>query len=344
MERQEFYLNYKERYNLDNIKWDYPKSATIKVNQHIFNVRVSLKGEIDQSILFYVCNGMVHYLDVDFFRKQMLDESDYEVTGFKRIEKGKLVAIEVPYKYLKHESLDWKNNNIEMEDNFKVDDIGLPIDKVDSLFNEIVDIPDLELFTGLDSNDLYKDTKSKLSVTPTRITETENGFNKFIDELFPNPKIIEESKDLTSKVNTITKTNDLTDKFMPYTRNPSHLVLPNPEKVGVNDDWDDEFQLFFKKKLSEIEELILIKSKEYVRNNNRLHNFEVGAKFTGQTRETVLYGFLLKHLVSLQDIVKDIELGKLPTKKLISEKTLDIIIYNIILHYSIEDKINSGVK
>ena len=304
MERQEFYLNYKERYNLDNIKWDYPKSATIKVNQHIFNVRVSLKGEIDQSMLFYVCNGMIHYLDVDFFRKQMLDEDDYEVTGFKRIEKGKLVAIEVPYKYLKHESLDWKNNNIEMEDNFKVDDIGLPVDKVDNLFNDIVGIPDLELFTGLDSNDLYKDTKTKLSITPTRITEKENGFNKFIDDLFPNPKKVEEYRDT----------------------------------------WDDEFQLFFKKKLSEIEELILIKSKEYVRNQNRLHNFETGAKFTGQTRETVLYGFLLKHLVSLQDIVKDIELGKLPTKKLISEKTLDIIIYNIILHYSIEDKINNEVK
>ena len=54
--------------------------------------------------------------------------------------------------------------------------------------------------------------------------------------------------------------------------------------------------------LVQIKELLLVKGKEYRRNNDVYHNFNVGAKISGQIPEKVLQGFLLKHLVSYRSL------------------------------------------
>lgn len=82
------------------------------------------------------------------------------------------------------------------------------------------------------------------------------------------------------------------------------------------------------------------KSEEYATDDNKLHNFDQGARMTGQTREKVLYGFALKHLISINDIRNDIEKGILPSKELLDEKFGDAINYLILEKASIIDRIN----
>ena len=92
--------------------------------------------------------------------------------------------------------------------------------------------------------------------------------------------------------------------------------------------------------IKETKEVLGVKAMEYVRNNNAMHNFDVGARMTGQTREQVLYGFALKHHISLSDMKNDLTKGKLPSKALVNEKFGDAINYLILEKASILDKIN----
>ena len=82
-----------------------------------------------------------------------------------------------------------------------------------------------------------------------------------------------------------------------------------------------------KKTLEDLENLLVKKGAEYIRNNDVFHNFNEGAKITGQTPEKVLYGFLLKHLISVNDIRNDLDKGIIPTEFAVNEKYNDILIY-----------------
>jgi len=90
------------------------------------------------------------------------------------------------------------------------------------------------------------------------------------------------------------------------------------------------FEVAITRTIEELKELLLIKGKEYRRNNNPYHNFDRGAQITGNSREEVLQGFLLKHLISIEDIRNDMKLGITPNKENIEEKYNDILIYFMI--------------
>ena len=102
------------------------------------------------------------------------------------------------------------------------------------------------------------------------------------------------------------------------------------------------FDIEVQSTLQKIQELLLVKGKEYRRNNNPYHNFEFGSKMTNQIPEKVLHGFLLKHLVSYQDMLNDIEQGKLPKIEVVEEKLNDIILYYIIQKCMILERIKSA--
>jgi len=91
--------------------------------------------------------------------------------------------------------------------------------------------------------------------------------------------------------------------------------------------------------LQHIKDTLLIKGKEYRRDNNPFHNFDVGARRTNTSREKVLDGFLLKHEVSIEDITNDLEKGILPKVATLDEKFGDNIIYLILKKASIIDRI-----
>jgi hypothetical protein len=79
--------------------------------------------------------------------------------------------------------------------------------------------------------------------------------------------------------------------------------------------------------LEQLKELLVVKSKEYVKSSDPLHNFSVGAIITGQCPARVLDGFLLKHYVSYRDMLTDIEAGRIVPEAKIHEKFNDILVY-----------------
>ena len=105
---------------------------------------------------------------------------------------------------------------------------------------------------------------------------------------------------------------------------------------------ETDFDIEVQSTLQKIQELLLVKGKEYRRGNNPYHNFEVGAKMTNEIPEKVLHGFLLKHLVSYQDMINDIEQGKLPKIEVVEEKFGDILVYFLIQKCLIINRIKSA--
>ncbi len=91
--------------------------------------------------------------------------------------------------------------------------------------------------------------------------------------------------------------------------------------------------------LNQIRETLIVKGKEYRRNNNVFHNFDEGSKRSGLIREKVLDGFLLKHEISIGDMTNDLVEGKLPKIETVEEKFGDNLIYLLIKKASIIDKI-----
>ena len=102
---------------------------------------------------------------------------------------------------------------------------------------------------------------------------------------------------------------------------------------------EKEFDIQVKHILEKIKLILVKKGKEYRRNNNPFHNFEEGAKIIGQTPERVLNGFLLKHLISYQDILNDLDKGILPKQEMIDEKFTDILVYFTIQNIMLLERI-----
>lgn len=108
---------------------------------------------------------------------------------------------------------------------------------------------------------------------------------------------------------------------------------------NANDIKSLEFEKVVDTTLQQIRDILIEKGKEYRRNNNPFHNFEVGAKKKSISREKVLDGMLLKHEISIDDITNDLDLGKLPTASVVNEKFNDNLIYLIIKKAMFLDRI-----
>jgi len=85
---------------------------------------------------------------------------------------------------------------------------------------------------------------------------------------------------------------------------------------------------------------LLVKGLEYVRNNDRFHNFNRVAELERITPTRALQGMLDKHIVSYLDIIDDIDEGKLPTIAHIEEKIGDLVVYLLLQEALIKDRIS----
>lgn len=103
----------------------------------------------------------------------------------------------------------------------------------------------------------------------------------------------------------------------------------------------NEFDEIVNNRLNSVKEILSVKAKEYRRNDNPFHNFEVGAKRKSIPSTRVLDGFLEKHLISYDDMLDDIDKGKLPSEDLVNEKFGDIINYFIIQEAQIKKLIKN---
>ena len=82
--------------------------------------------------------------------------------------------------------------------------------------------------------------------------------------------------------------------------------------------------------IERLKTLLLIKGKEYRRNDDPYHNFNEGAKLMNVRPMTVLNFFRLKHVISIADLQKDFEDKKHVSVHQINEKYDDILVYTLI--------------
>lgn len=101
----------------------------------------------------------------------------------------------------------------------------------------------------------------------------------------------------------------------------------------------EEFNTLVEMRCQSIKNVLAKKAVEYSAADNRLHNFDRGVQLSGQSREKVLLGMMLKHEISVLDIVDNIEKNNLPTVEMVDEKLGDWINYLILLEASIKQKI-----
>lgn len=102
-----------------------------------------------------------------------------------------------------------------------------------------------------------------------------------------------------------------------------------------------EFDKIISERCDFIVNIFILKAKEYRRNNNPFHNFEMGAQLTNTNPLRVLDGFLLKHLISYRDMLNDIEKGNIPNEEYVNEKFGDIINYFILQEAQIKKLIKN---
>ena len=102
---------------------------------------------------------------------------------------------------------------------------------------------------------------------------------------------------------------------------------------------EEQFNKVIEDTLDEIRETLVVKSKEYRRNNNPFHNFEEGSRKSGLSREKVLDGMLLKHEISIADMTNDLDKGIIPKIETVNEKFGDNIIYLLLKKAMIVDRI-----
>jgi hypothetical protein len=106
-----------------------------------------------------------------------------------------------------------------------------------------------------------------------------------------------------------------------------------------------EFQEHQKSFLGELLERCRRKQREYSDGENAFHNFEdaTGIAMCNE-RETIAWELCVKHMQSVRDIVKHVEVeGHVdhhPTQELIDEKFGDIIVYMTLMHGMLTDRIN----
>ena len=104
----------------------------------------------------------------------------------------------------------------------------------------------------------------------------------------------------------------------------------------------EDFDKYFDKIMERTKNVLKIKAKEYARGGDRMHNFNKASTKTQEIRERNLAGMRLKHEVSIDDMIDDIELGLTPSEPVVNEKFGDRLNYDILEEISILHRIDYG--
>lgn len=99
----------------------------------------------------------------------------------------------------------------------------------------------------------------------------------------------------------------------------------------------EEFEHTFETVVKVCREMLVEKAKEYAEGDvDRLHNFHLAAGLSMQTKEQALAGMMVKHTVSIYDMVRS---GKTYSLSKWDEKIVDHINYLILLRACVVDGI-----
>lgn len=102
------------------------------------------------------------------------------------------------------------------------------------------------------------------------------------------------------------------------------------------------FNNIVESRISDIKSKLASKGAEYSKEDNVFSNFESAARMLGTNRFQALRGMLVKHLVSVDDIINRID-NEIPADTMIQEKIGDIINYYILLEAMLYDEINKNL-
>lgn len=99
-----------------------------------------------------------------------------------------------------------------------------------------------------------------------------------------------------------------------------------------------EFNKIVEKRIDKIRSVLIEKAKEYASDQDRLHNFKVAARISGETPEKALDGMMLKQYVSYRDIIEKVGHKGL-SLAIIDEKITDMINYLILFEALIMERV-----
>lgn len=102
-----------------------------------------------------------------------------------------------------------------------------------------------------------------------------------------------------------------------------------------------DFDLMLNARLGKIVATLGHKAKEYASNKDRLHNFKRAAELRNMEQKSVLLGMLVKHWVSIEDLVNTEEQYLMET---VDEKIGDAINYLILLEAHLKEHLYSKQK
>ncbi len=87
----------------------------------------------------------------------------------------------------------------------------------------------------------------------------------------------------------------------------------------------EDFETLVQNRIEECEAILFYeKDKEYTQNDDRLHNFKTAGKIQGITTEKAVVGMMMKHFVSILDMVDNPDTV---TKPMVDSKFSDAINY-----------------
>lgn len=105
-----------------------------------------------------------------------------------------------------------------------------------------------------------------------------------------------------------------------------------------------DFNELVEARCSKIKATLASKGKEYSTDDDKLHNFNKAGIRSGQSREKALMGMKLKHEISIDDIILNLDKGILPTIEIMDEKIGDIINYFVLLEACLLDRIRKNER
>ncbi len=102
-----------------------------------------------------------------------------------------------------------------------------------------------------------------------------------------------------------------------------------------------DFDKLVKRRNKRTSDVLDSKNAEYASDTDKLNNFKRAGKMLRCNPEKALVGMWTKHIVSILDIVDNIDRKKCPTKELIDEKIGDAINYLILLEALFYERIDN---
>lgn len=105
-----------------------------------------------------------------------------------------------------------------------------------------------------------------------------------------------------------------------------------------------EFDSVVDHRIQRIRDTLITKGNEYQNGSDDVfHNFKVAARMRNITPEQALDGMLLKHLVSMQDIINNTSQDIIPDLESLDAKIGDVINYYILLEGLLVERINKDL-